>query len=121
MTSPESRRSRPVCNSLIDKYPPLVARLARAPGPKEARYAHLLSGEEALERQEVAASSPPRRNVAPGSRAQLEAEVARLRGEVEQLSEQFEQLQKAVRLNVIKWAFFAVEVEPSDDTQGVQP
>ena len=30
---------------LMDKYPPLVARLPRTPGTKEARYAALLSGE----------------------------------------------------------------------------
>ena len=29
---------------LIDKYPPLVARLERAPGTKESRYGHLLGG-----------------------------------------------------------------------------
>src|SRR6478672_7411639 len=40
---------------LIDKYPPLVARLPRAPGTKESRYAHLLAGDEALQRYETAA------------------------------------------------------------------
>lgn len=80
---------------LIDKYPPLVARLARAPGTKETRYAHLLSGEEVLERQEVAASfsgglETPRQDRV----AQLEAEVARLHREVERLSEQFESFKK---------------------------
>lgn len=80
---------------LIDKFPPLVARLARAPGTKEGRYAHLLSGEEVLERQEVASSfsgavALPRQDRV----AQLEAEVTRLRGEVERLSEQFESFRK---------------------------
>jgi uncharacterized protein YceH (UPF0502 family) len=80
---------------LIDKYPPLVARLARAPGTKEARYAHLLSGEEVLERQEMAASfssgvETPRQDRV----AQLEAEVASLRSEVARLSEQFENFKK---------------------------
>lgn len=80
---------------LIDKYPPLVARLPRAPGTKEARYAHLLSGEEVLERQEVAASfsggvETPRQDRI----AQLEDEVARLRGEVDRLMEQFESFRK---------------------------
>ncbi|HEY0847924.1 MAG TPA: YceH family protein [Noviherbaspirillum sp.] len=80
---------------LVDKYPPLVARLARAPGTKEARYAHLLSGDEAVERQEVAASfssgveSPRQDRI-----AQLEDEVARLRDEVARLSEQFENFKK---------------------------
>src|SRR5471030_2056310 len=40
---------------LIDKYPPLVARLALAPGTKEPRYGQLLGGEEALAREETAA------------------------------------------------------------------
>lgn len=80
---------------LIDKFPPLVARLARAPGTKEARYAHLLSGEEILERQEVAASfssglETPRQDRV----AQLEEEVARLRNEVARLAEQFESFKK---------------------------
>jgi hypothetical protein len=83
---------------LIDKYPPLVARLARAPGTKEARYAHLLSGEEILERQEVAASfssgvETPRQD-RQDRVAQLEAEVARLRSEVDRLTEQFESFRK---------------------------
>ena len=80
---------------LIDKYPPLVARLARAPGTKEARYAHLLSGEEALERQEVAASFSTSPEMPRQDRVtQLEEEVARLRGEVEHLSEQFDSFKK---------------------------
>lgn len=74
---------------LIDKYPPLVARLARAPGTKEARYAHLLSGEEGLEAQE-AAVAPPRQDRV----AQLEEEVARLRSEVAGLARQFEEFKK---------------------------
>jgi uncharacterized protein len=80
---------------LIDKYPPLVARLARAPGTKEARYAHLLSGEEARERQEVAASFSTAPEMPRQDRVtQLEEEVVRLRGEVERLSEQFESFKK---------------------------
>lgn len=80
---------------LIDKFPPLVARLARAPGTKEARYAHLLGGGEVLERQEVAASFS---SAVDGTRqdriSELEAEVARLRGEVERLTEQFDSFKK---------------------------
>src|SRR5450830_1218715 len=73
---------------LIDKYPPLVAKLARAPGTKEPRYGHLLSGEAALARQESAfgtVSSP----IAGGKTAQLEQEVAALRAEVDELKAQF--------------------------------
>lgn len=80
---------------LIDKYPPLVARLARAPGTKEARYAHLLSGEEVLERQEVAASFSAGVETPRHDRiTQLEEEVARLRNEVDRLNEQFENFKR---------------------------
>jgi uncharacterized protein len=80
---------------LIDKFPPLVARLARAPGTKEVRYAHLLSGKDMLERQEMAASfsggvETPRQDRV----TLLEAEVTRLRGEVDRLNEQFESFRK---------------------------
>lgn len=80
---------------LIDKYPPLVARLARAPGTKEARYAHLLSGEDVLERQEIAASfssgvETPRQDRIE----QLEGEVTRLRADVDRLLDQFERFKK---------------------------
>jgi uncharacterized protein YceH (UPF0502 family) len=74
---------------LIDKYPPLVARLARAPGEKEVRYAHLLSGEELPERQALATETPRQDRI-----AQLEEEVARLRDEVAGLAQQFEEFKK---------------------------
>ena len=84
-----------VLQFLIDKFPPLVAPLARAPGTKETRYAHLLSGEDVLERQEVAASFSGGVEIPRQDRiAQLEEEVARLRGEVERLTLQFEQFKE---------------------------
>ena len=80
---------------LIDKYPPIVARLALAPGTKEPRYGQLLAGDAALAQQESAfgqASSSPS---AQGSRVgQLEQEVIVLRGEVEALKQQFEAFKK---------------------------
>jgi uncharacterized protein YceH (UPF0502 family) len=77
---------------LMDKYPPLVARLALAPGTKEPRYGHLLAGEEALERQETAAGfSATVAAPQQGPRvAQLEQELAALRAEVDGLRLQFE-------------------------------
>ncbi|MDN4059946.1 YceH family protein [Massilia sp. YIM B02769] len=80
---------------LIDKYPPLVAKLERAPGTKESRYGQLLGGEISTARDDSAfgaafgaAASPAS---APGSRVgQLEAEVAALRAEVSDLKAQFE-------------------------------
>ena len=78
---------------LIDKYPPLVSRLALSPGTKEPRYGHLLAGEEALAREESSfgAVAVP----GQGSRlGQLEQEVIGLRREVEELKQQFEQFRK---------------------------
>lgn len=74
---------------LIDKYPPLVAKLARAPGSKEARYAQLLSGEVDLPMaasEDVEVSAPVSRN---DRIAELEHEVAALKAEVAALTEQF--------------------------------
>jgi len=80
---------------LIDKFPPLVARLARTPGTKEARYAHLMAGEEFSEQQEIAASSSSGVELSRQDRVtQLEAEVVSLRSEVERLSTQFEEFRK---------------------------
>jgi uncharacterized protein YceH (UPF0502 family) len=81
---------------LMDKYPPLVMRLALAPGTKEPRYGQLLAGEAALAQQETAAGyAGSLAAPAQGGRvAQLEQEVAALRREVEQLKEQFEGFRK---------------------------
>ena len=82
---------------LIDKYPPLAGRIARAPGTKESRYAHLLSGDEILERQELIAGSVAEATSGL-SRAdrieQLEHEVARLTDAVASLTQQFESFKK---------------------------
>lgn len=82
---------------LVDKYPPLVIRLARAPGTKESRYAHLLAGEDALQQQEVASAFSSDVTIAAPRQdriAQLEAEVARLTNEVESLKQQFSDFKK---------------------------
>jgi uncharacterized protein YceH (UPF0502 family) len=78
---------------LIDKYPPIVARLAVAPGTKEPRYGQLLGGDAALSQQESAfgqVASPG----GGGRVGQLEQEVASLRSEVESLKAQFEAFRK---------------------------
>jgi uncharacterized protein YceH (UPF0502 family) len=74
---------------LIDKYPPLVARLDRAPGTKEPRYGHLLGGD--IPTTYEAPSSGAALGGGGASRVgQLESEVAALRGELEDLKAQFE-------------------------------
>jgi uncharacterized protein len=77
---------------LIDKYPPLVAKLDRAPGTKEHRYGQLLGGAVELALQDAATGGA---TPAPGGRvAQLEHEVASLRAEVDALKAQFDEFRK---------------------------
>ena len=79
---------------------PLVAKLPRQTGRKEARYAHLLSGlpevEDAGDEQAIHATTratTPRAN--EGERvARLEAEVERLRGELAELRQQFDEFRR---------------------------
>jgi uncharacterized protein YceH (UPF0502 family) len=72
---------------LVDKYPPLVARLERAPGTKEPRYGQLLGGEIDVARADAGAG--PASSSGGGRTAQLEQEVAALRAEVDELKAQF--------------------------------
>jgi hypothetical protein len=77
---------------------PLVARLPRQPGKKDSRYAHLLSGEVAVEEQP--ARAPRVEPVVMEVRVEnekvtrLESEVQQLRTEVSDLREQFDQFKK---------------------------
>src|SRR5581483_5867929 len=73
--------------SVLDRTPELFTKLARRPGEKEARYAHLLSGTPAAGPVPDAASEPvaPR----PDRIAALEAEVANMRQELDDLKQQF--------------------------------
>jgi len=86
---------------LIDKYPPLVAKLPLAPGSRESRYGHLLGGEEALARDATAgAYGGVASTGGEGSRsdrvAQLEHEVASLREEVAALAAQVAELRSVI-------------------------
>ena len=81
---------------LIDKYPPLVSKLALAPGTKEPRYGQLLGGAEALAREETAAGlGGAVSSASSGGRvAALEQEVQQLRRDFDDLSAQFAEFRK---------------------------
>ena len=80
---------------LIDKYPPVVARLPIAPGTKEPRYAHLLAGDEASLHLESLNSTNHSSSTNNKDRiAHLEEEVQTLRTQVQDLSAQFAEFKK---------------------------
>lgn len=80
---------------LIDKYPPVVARLPIAPGTKEPRYAHLLAGDEAsLNLESLNNNSHSGTTNHKDRIAQLEEEVQSLRDQVQELSAQFAEFRK---------------------------
>jgi uncharacterized protein YceH (UPF0502 family) len=78
-------------DELAAKDPPRVVKLARAPGAREARWAHLLCGEvaEAAARGDEA----PARDLSAGELSALKAELARLADEVGTLRRQVQRLQ----------------------------
>ncbi|MBI3715742.1 MAG: YceH family protein [Betaproteobacteria bacterium] len=78
---------------LAGEEPPLVVQLPRAPGTKEARWSHLLSGEMAIERMAHAAGIGAEDGAvieapADDRLTRLESEVADLRREVTRLTEE---------------------------------
>ena len=83
-------------DGLVSKEPePLVMRLPRQPGQKEARFTHLLSGPvdvEALAADEQASSSRAVRQ--PDRVEKLEGELAELRAAIQDLQEQFEKFKR---------------------------
>jgi uncharacterized protein len=78
---------------LMQREPPLVKVLPRQPGTKEARYAHLFSGEPAEVVVYTEATESARRGPGLG---QLEAEIAALREEVAELRGQVERVLRLV-------------------------
>jgi uncharacterized protein len=72
----------------------LVAKIPRQTGQKEARYAHLLSGELALKSSAVDAQTP---SAPPVRVAQLEQELHQLRMEFEELKRRFDDLEAQLR------------------------
>ncbi len=79
-------------DGLIRREDPLVVKLERLPGQKEARFAHLLNGEI-----DISSLPAPRSSAAPadpGRLEQLETEVSQLRSEVESLRATFDEFRK---------------------------
>jgi uncharacterized protein YceH (UPF0502 family) len=68
-------------DELAERSPPMVVKLARAPGAREPRWAHLLCGEVAQESSGFAAAALPRDEEI----AFLRAEQQRMNGELETL------------------------------------
>jgi hypothetical protein len=80
---------------LMKREPPLVKVLPRQPGTKEARYAHLLSGDVELPPQESAAGVASHGSSAGGDRiARLEDQVETLLKEIAELKQQFAAFRK---------------------------
>jgi len=79
-------------DSLMRRDEPMIVRLERQPGQKEARFAHLLSGAVAVE---ATVSSRPGSSAQKDERIEkLEEEVTALRAEVSTLKETFEEFKK---------------------------
>ena len=78
---------------LAEKDPPRVLRLARGPGERESRWAHLLCGEAGLQAAEAdagGAGSAP--SVASSELAALKAELARAHARIDTLESGIERL-----------------------------
>lgn len=82
---------------LSQRDEPLVVKLPRQAGRKEARYAHLLSGRPVVEEEaeaQPAAAAPRPRPGEPERVARLEAEVERLSGELAEMRRRFDEFRK---------------------------
>jgi len=91
------REAEATLEGLAQRDEPLVTKLPRQAGRKEARYAHLLSGQPAVEEEAEgqAASAAPRTRAGESERVtRLEAEVERLSGELAEMRRQFEEFRK---------------------------
>ena len=81
-------------DELAAKDPPMVRRLPRAPGAREARWAHLLSGEPdipAASAHEIVSAGS---DVSAGELAALKAEQARMAESLAELREQVAQMRR---------------------------
>jgi uncharacterized protein YceH (UPF0502 family) len=83
-------------DGLIRREEPLVIRLKRQPGQKEARFAHLLGGDFDVEAFAAAAAESRILHSTGGSDRfdKLEEEITSLRNEIESIKLQFEEFRK---------------------------
>jgi uncharacterized protein YceH (UPF0502 family) len=91
------REAEATLEALAQREEPLIVKLPRQAGRKEARYAHLLSGQPVFEDdgEPQSVSSAPRARGGESERvARLEAEVERLGGELADMRRQFEEFRK---------------------------
>jgi uncharacterized protein YceH (UPF0502 family) len=80
---------------LAQREPPVVKMLPRQPGTKEARYAHLLSGDVQIRAPEAAPEAAVTHSTTDGERiARLENEVGALQKEVAELKQQLAAFRK---------------------------
>ena len=80
---------------LAQREPPLVTILPRQPGTKEARYAHLLSGDVKIQESAAIPEVVVAHNTANGERiSRLENELVTLRNEVANLKQQLAAFRK---------------------------
>jgi uncharacterized protein YceH (UPF0502 family) len=85
-------------DELAAKDPPRVVKLARAPGEREARWAHLLCGEPVAASAAPAAHAGAPHDVSAGEWVALKAEQTRLAAEVETLKAQVQRLTRELGL-----------------------
>jgi hypothetical protein len=89
------REAEAALEGLAQRDEPLVAKLPRQTGRKEARYAHLLSGQPPVEEEAEGQAPAPRTRAGESERvARLETEVERLSGELAEMRRRFEEFRK---------------------------
>jgi uncharacterized protein len=81
-------------DNLARRDEPLVVKLERQPGQKDARYAHLLSGEIDIASFTVSRERPASGGTQNERVEKLEAEVERLRGDLAAFQEEFAEFRK---------------------------
>lgn len=80
-------------DGLASRDEPLIVKLERQPGQKEARFAHLLSGEvtqETFRGKDSPGSAEPKADRV----SKLEADIESIRGELEELRQQFDRFRQ---------------------------